>query len=419
MSEGSFPVNGTSVLDEPGEHAPLVSDGDHGRLPLGSASSPRVLVLLNTNAAWSRGIVRGLITAARELGWTLLQHHPSDDVSWLIQAWTPAAIVIGPGQDLRALGDRSMVVSAAADRTADGIASVCVDEQAIARLAADHLLATGLRNMAVFRRWEYDFALEREAAFLARVSSAGVRVAPGCRFEGPRANREDDYAPVLAWLRGLPKPCGVFACTDFWGKGVALCARAAGIRIPEDVAIVGVDNDTLQCELVVPPLSSVLVPWRELGETTAKVVHGMIERRPQKSSRGVVSPLAVLRRRSSDVLAIQDELVANAVRFIREHVTQRVNLDMIANAVGSGRQRLERRFRRSLDRTIQDEVRRSRVDVARRFLETTDGDLREVARHSGFTNATLLNLAFQRELGMAPGAYRRRVRQEVLELDVE
>jgi LacI family transcriptional regulator len=296
---------------------------------------------------------------------------------------------------------------------------VCVDEQAIAQLAADHLLATGLRKMAVFRRREYDFALEREAAFLARVSSARVQVVPGCRFEGAQVDLEDDYAPVLEWLSALPKPCGVFACTDFWAKGVALCARAANIRIPEDVAIVGVDNDTLQCELVVPALSSVVVPWREVAEAAAGLIRARIEHKPTEVAKVMVAPLAVLGRRSSDVLAIEDELVATAVRFIREHATQRVNLDMIASAVGSGRQRLERRFRRSLDRTIQEEIRRSRVDVARGFLETTDGDLREVARQSGFTNATLLNLAFQRELGMAPGAYRRRARQEVLQLDME
>ena len=133
------------------------------------------------------------------------------------------------------------------------------------------------------------------------------------------------------------------------------------MRIPEDLAIVGVDNDTLQCELVVPPLSSVIVPWREVGEAAAELIQAVIAGKPAQNGRVVISPLAVLRRRSSDVLAIEDELVARAVRFIREHTTHRMNLEMISSAVGSGRQRLERRFRRSLDRTIQEEIRCSRA----------------------------------------------------------
>ncbi len=125
----------------------------------------------------------------------------------------------------------------------------------------------------------------------------------------------------------------------------------------------------------------------------------------------MVAPIEVAARRSSDVLAIDDELVAKAVAWIREHADRRLTVPMVARAVASGRQRLERRFRGALDRTIQEEIRRAHVDRARHFLATTRASLGRSRNEAGFTNAALLNVAFRRELGMPPGTYRRRVQK--------
>lgn len=133
--------------------------------------------------------------------------------------------------------------------------------------------------------------------------------------------------------------------------------------------------------------------------------------------RVVVSPIAVIARRSSDTLAVDDPLVSEAVAWIRNHVDRRLTVAMVTRAVGGGRQRLERRFRRALDRTIQDEIRRAHVEAAKHWLATTQGELSEVAKKSGFTNAALLNVAFQREIGMPPGAYRRRIQKQGVEDD--
>jgi LacI family transcriptional regulator len=128
--------------------------------------------------------------------------------------------------------------------------------------------------------------------------------------------------------------------------------------------------------------------------------------------RVVVAPTGVMARRSTDVLAVEDELVASAVRWIRTNADRRLTVPMVARAVGGGRQRLERRFRAVLDRTVQEEIRRAHVEIARQLLASTRAQLPEIAKKSGFTNAALLNAAFQREIGMPPGVYRRRLRRE-------
>jgi LacI family transcriptional regulator len=181
------------------------------------------------------------------------------------------------------------------------------------------------------------------------------------------------------------------------------------LRIPEDLALVGADNDVLECELIFPPLSSVTIPWQEVGRNAATLVRLALGNQPIAQKRIVVSPVTVAARRSSDVLAVDDPLVASAVTWIRDHAERRLSVLMVARAVGGGRQRLERRFRRALNRTIQDEIRRAHVDVAKSLLATTRASLAEVAKKSGFTNASLLNSAFRKETGMPPGAYRRRV----------
>lgn len=361
-----------------------------------------------------RGILRGFMAVARERDWTLLYYHPGTELSWVAREWAPAGVVFGPELSAEAIARLAPAagVSVTVDRSADGIASVCLDEEGIAALALEHLLSRGFRHVSTFRYDESAFAVAREHAFIHQALGAGAQVAAGWG--------NDDYTPterherpsaMVAWLRGLPRPCGIFTCTDAWGHTVARYAREAGLRVPEDVALVGVDNDVLGCELLAPSLSSVMVPWKEVGRQAATLMRLALAKQPIAGRRVVVPPLAVAGRRSSDTLAIDDALVAQALTWIRENADRHLTVTQVARAVGGGRQRLERRFRRALDRTIQEAIRHAHVEVAKHLLTTTHATMTEVARRSGFTNASLLNVAFQRELGVPPGAYRRRARE--------
>jgi LacI family transcriptional regulator len=375
--------------------------------------SPRVLVLLNTEGAWSRGILRGFIATAHERGWTLLHYNSSADLQWLSTEFTPAAALVGHEFDADALRGLApaILVSATADRTESGIASVCLDEGAIGELACDHLLATGLRNLCTFRYGEASFAITRERAFQERAKKAGAQVRPG--WGDPLVGHGEDPKGMVAWVQGLPRPCGIFTCTDGWGRAVARYLQLAGLRIPEDVALVGADNDDLECELISPPLSSVLIPWREVGKSAAELLASALAGEPIAGRRVSISPITVIGRRSSELLAVDDTLVARAVEWIRGNTGRRITVPMVAKAVAGGRHRLERAFRRVLGRTMQEEIRRAHVEAARRMLHTSRASLGEIAQKSGFSSAALLSVAFQRELGVAPGLYRRRVQREL------
>jgi LacI family transcriptional regulator len=378
-----------------------------------SRDAPRVLAILNMSTAWSRGVLRGFMASAHEHGWTVLHYPPPVDLERLVQNFSPAAAVIGidAGRFSAALLPRGSFVSVAVDLSSAGIASVCPDEEMIGVVALEHLLATGLRQVSTFRLNGSQFAVARERAFVGAALDAGARVAAGWGSDDAPASWRGENPEMVAWLLALPKPCGIFTCADHWARVVARYIRLAGLRVPEDIALLGVDNDVPECELLAPPLSSVMVPWQELGRNAAKLVALSLSGQTIAGQCLSVSPVSVIARRSSDVLAIDDALVAKAVRWIREHSDQRLSVPMVANAVGGGRQRLERRFRRALDRTVQEEIRRARVEAAKGLLRRTRAGMAEIARRSGFTNAALLSVAFKREIGMPPGVYRRRMNQ--------
>lgn len=378
--------------------------------------APRILTVLNMGTGWSRGVLRGFMAAAHERGWTVLHYPPPVDIEALVQKFTPSAIVIGPDSGKVPFGSIAAVpiVSVAWDFTAQGVPSVLPDEERIGQLGLEHLLATGLRQVSTFRLDGSQFGVARERAFLAGARKAGAQVAVGWGSDdAPPDWRGDNPEGITSWLLGLPKPCGLFTCADHWARIVARYIRLAGLRVPDDIALVGVDNDVVECELLSPPLSSVMVPWQELGDRAASLVERALDGQRLERQRWLTAPIAVAARRSSEIFAIEDAVVAKAVRWIRENAHQHINVPMVANAVGGGRKRLERRFRRVLNRTVQEEIRRARIELAMRLLRTTKAGLVEIAGQCGFSNAALLSIAFKREVGMPPGVYRRRVQESL------
>jgi LacI family transcriptional regulator len=386
----------------------------HAHLLPGAAAvdAPRVLAILNMGTGWSRGVLRGFMAAAHERRWTVLHYPPPVDLLALVHQFAPSAVLVGPdsGKVTSAHAASVPIVSVALDLSSEGIPSLCPDEERIGVLALEHLLATGLRQVTTFRLDGSGFAIARERAFAAGAIEAGARLAVGWGSAGaPPSWRGEDAEGLIQWLQGLPKPCGLFTCADHWARIVARYVRLAGLRVPEDIALLGVDNDVVECELLSPALSSVMVPWHELGNHAAKLVERVVNGQKIERQRWLVPPVAVAARRSTELLAIDDLLVAKAVRWIRQNSHQRLNVPIVAAALGGGRKRLERRFRRALDRTVQEEIRRARVETAKALLQTTRASLPDVAKRSGFSNAALLSVAFKREVGMPPGSYRRRM----------
>lgn len=285
---------------------------------------------------------------------------------------------------------------------------VAFDNAAIGRRVAEHLRGRGLRNLAMFAdRPGYGYSQERRRGFEAAAGGAvSFFDARALTIEATRWDRGVDQ--VVAWLRALPKPVGILADRDGAGYNLALAARHAGLRMPDDVAVVGVGNDEALCNLANPRLSSVALPGREAGRRAADLLGRLLA--GKRVGDEIFTEFDLVERASSDVVASDDEAVGRALRFIRERAEQAPGTEAVAAAAGVSRRVLERRFVRIAGRTVQDEVARVRLELARRLLLDSELAMGEVAQRCGFAEPQRFSEFFRRMTGKAPRDFRREAR---------
>lgn len=255
------------------------------------------------------------------------------------------------------------------------------------------------------------YSTQREAGFRQGLSPHGQP--PSCFYERPsvtyrqRGHMLAVQEGLQRWVQSLPKPVGIFACHDVWGLQVVEACRLAELRVPEDVAIIGVDNDDLLCELARPSLSSVAVPAERIGYEAAALLERLLRRAKPPRQPILIPSSGIVARQSSDVLALRDSDVAAAVRFIRDHAHQPLCVADVLREVPVGRRSLERRFRAALNRGLWEEIRRVHMDRAKQLLATTVQPVAEVADKAGFSDVQQLSRVFRQETGLTPSAYRR------------
>ena len=230
-------------------------------------------------------------------------------------------------------------------------------------------------------------------------------------FERPLNERgERDGPRMAAWLAKLPRPIGIMACYDIKAQQLLDVCRELEIAVPEEIAVIGVDNDRLLCDLASPPLSSVAPNTQRTGYEAAELLDRMMAGETIASEAHLIAPLGVETRQSTDVLAIDDADVARAVRFIRQNFRSGINVADVLREVPLSRRILESRFRRTLGRTMHQEITRLRMAHVKRLLADTDLPLTEVAQSSGFEHVEYLSVAFKRETGSTPRDFRRKSR---------
>jgi LacI family transcriptional regulator len=291
---------------------------------------------------------------------------------------------------------------------------VGVDNVQIGRLAAGHFLERGLTHFGFVGPPHQLFSIERRDAFQQALHEAGHETVcydsrADIEFD-PLGHRWDLEPAVQRWLRKLPKPVGVFAPNDLWGMQVVLACRRASLRVPEDVAVVGVDDDDLFCEMIRPRLSSIILPSEQIGYEAIALLERLLSGEKPPAEPILLPPVGVNARRSSEVLAIDDEDVVAAIRYIREHAHEPLRVADVLRHIPVGRRTLERRCRAALGWGLAEEIRRTHFELARRLLSGTDLPVQAVALRSGFTDYRHMALAFRKQLATTPTAYRRRMR---------
>jgi LacI family transcriptional regulator len=287
------------------------------------------------------------------------------------------------------------------------------NNEAIAAFAADHLMQRGFRHFAYcgyannpINGW----SAERERAFARKIALRGFDCAVYRGHHGTGQGWALIQQNLGTWLASLPKPLGLMAANDNRGRQVLEACRAHGLRVPEDVAVIGVDNDELLCKLSSPMLSSVEQGARLLGFKAAALLDTIISNKARKlpDIHFVVDPLGIVTRRSTEILAIDDPKVAEAMAFISLHFSQGIRVSDVAEAVATSRSTLEKRFKTILGYTIRTAIRRFQLERARHLISDTNTPLKQIAVDLGFPSVQYMTTLFGKEFVLSPAKYRER-----------
>lgn len=304
------------------------------------------------------------------------------------------------------------VVDVSAERFASEFPRVSVDNAAVARLAAEHLLAKGFRDFAFFGEAQFLWAKQRGVEFRRVLAAAGRSCAVFAEGAGPgkRPGSDAEIRAMADWLETLPRPLGVFACYDGRAQQVLEACLSRGWEVPDEIAVLGVDNDEVVCDLSTPPLSSVQPNARRTGYEAAAMLARMMRGEKLGSPTRTVEPVAVVERQSTDTIAVADARVAAAVRFIRAHVGEGIDVSDVLAAVPMSRTLLERKFNAALGHSPHREIMQQRIVRAKQLLVESEVSIAIVAEQAGFGDASYLSVAFRRETGESPYAFRSRQR---------
>lgn len=385
---------------------------------------PRVALLIESSRGYGRGLLRGIADYVRVHGpWSiyLQRHHLFDATPGWLKDWRGDGILarVENRRIARSLRGRRLPVVDLRGRLLDlDMPAILTDDAAGARLAAAHLLERGFRQFAYCGFEGAPYSDERSRVFNQVIEQAGFRCVTyesprhlrGRHPERPEIEGPLGEAHVMRWLRTLPRPIGLMACNDARGQQVLNACRDLDIHVPEEMAVVGVDNDDVICDLCDPPLSSVVPNTPKIGYEAAALLDRMMRGEAAPRQPIYIEPVGIVTRRSTDVLAIDNADVTAALRFIRDHACEGISVKDVLTHVSLSSSALERQFSRILGRTPKAEIVRVQLDRVKQLLAETACPLKRVALEAGFKHPEYLCAVFKSKFGQTPGRYRAQAR---------
>lgn len=375
----------------------------------------RIALLMGQDLSFCREVIRGIRAyGIHRPGWAF-RNGPADvQIISSLREWKPDGIIAelySTDFARKLLRMERPVVDIAYWLPNLKVSVVDVDHMAVGRMAAEYLSSLGLSHFAFFGSASAEYSKMREAGFREGLADKGHELNVCHREylrEAPTTiSWKKMESQTRQWLRRLPKPVGLLVCNDVMARSIADICGQLSLHVPDEIALLGVDNDELECLLASPPLSSVAIPAERIGYEAAKKLDQAMSRRKSAVERIFLPPVRVVARQSTDIMTIRDPVVVAALRYIQTHAAEGINVANVIRSVGVGRRDLERKFQLLLGRSLLQEIRSVRIQLAQQLLVGTDLSMPTVARLSGFSSAHRLTIVFHKLCGVPPTAYRR------------
>jgi LacI family transcriptional regulator len=375
----------------------------------------RVALLFHRDLAFCRGVLAGIEDWLNETGaaWRL-RHAPSTSkVMPSLREWQANGVLghvfdEGLAKELRDL--QLPWVNTTLTIPWLDIPTVDAHHSQVGRMAAEYLLARSFRSYGFFgNKWAL-FSRLRELGFRQRLQEAGLDAVPHYADYLPMRPTSTSWVQtddeLSSWLQSLPKPVAVFCCHDVPACDLIEACAILDLRVPEDVAILGVDNDRFECEMAHPTLSSIALPLHEIGRTAAAMLDRAMSGQEMDSRPRLISPSHVVARRSTDLHAVTDPFVQRALAYMKKSSEKNISVSDVAAAAGLSRRQLERRFRVAMGRSVLNELHRLRVELAIKLLAESNLKIEAIAYRVGFSGARQLADVFRKLLGKSPSQFR-------------
>ena len=374
---------------------------------------PRVLIVLPTVEKACRDKLQGVLRYAQRYGpWDIqtLEDHPFIARLGKFKNWHPDGLIRGSRDLLPAnISNMTKVPTVVLDYGSTVPHydwSVANDVNLISVTVADSFIARGLANFGfVGSVPEFSWSQSRAAAFSTRLEELGH----ACAFYRPQ-HAEDwgiEQRYLRKWLATLPKPCGVMVAVDLRAKQVLGACLAEGIRVPQDIAVIGVDNDETICEHTVPTLSSVLPDFEGGGYMAAELLDGLMRGVRSPPTHLIYGVKRLVHRQSSNYVANHNRIAATAMEFIRLHACDGITVTDVSNGLCVSRRLSEIRFREAYGHSIMDEIRIRRLERVCELLRSTSLPISEVGERCGYETETYLKAFFKKKMGVTMREYRK------------
>ena len=383
----------------------------------------RVALLIETSNAYARGLLEGIVEYQREHDrWSVFlpeQERGASPPGWLAKTPLDGVIArIETAAIARAVSRLKVpVVDVSSARRVSHIPWIETDDAAIARLAFEHLVERGFRSFAFCGPKGLNWSRWRREHFVACCEQSGF----SCdSYLTPSPYRKADSTQTTErlsqWLQELPKPLGMFCSYDIQAQVVLDRCRNLELAVPEQIAVIGVDNDPLLCDLSRPSLTSIAPDARGAGYYAAQWLDQVMESGKQLRRDGKLSaptklmpPLGIVPRQSTDILAVEDPIVAKAIQFIRAHACDGIQVTDVLQHVAMSRRMLETRFTEATGKTPHEMISDARLARVKELLQQTELPIEAIAQRAGFEHPEYMSVAFRKAFGVPPGRYRRQV----------
>ena len=386
-------------------------------MPTSSSAFPRILVTLPTANFTQRRILEGVLSYAREHGpWMF--HLNTGDVAGQglrrIADWKCSGIIALSAHPeliarLAAFRRPAVFINPPPEkrRPPKGCVFVRRDHQNLGRLAAEYFLDRGYRSFAfVGSARPACWSDGRRAGFVARLAKAGHLCS--C-YPDPTPDEVADFAveaPRLgAWLAALPKPAALYTVKDMRGQQILAACMDAGIRVPENLAVLSTDDDAVLCETTTPPLSSIALDGENTGRLCARILDDLLHGRPTEPLVDIAYP-RIVTRRSTDAFALDDPILARAIAHVRAHLGEPLQIAVLAASLGISVRTIEIKSLRHLGRPFREEIRRIRLSEGISLLSNTTLSISAIAERCGFCNASHFARTVKAAFGYTPGTFR-------------